>query len=46
VKESSFLARTKSLNQDTEEGEENNTEAGMEGVDRPPPKQEGIPIRR
>jgi hypothetical protein len=44
-KEGSFLARTKSINQDTDEGEENNAGAGMKGGVSPPPKQEGIPIR-
>jgi hypothetical protein len=46
VKESSFLARTESMNQDTEESEDSKPSAGMEGSVNPPPKQEGIPIRR
>jgi hypothetical protein len=46
VKESSFLARTESMNQDTEEIVETKPSAGMGGSVSPPAKQESIPIRR
>jgi hypothetical protein len=45
VKESSFLARTESMNQDTEEGEEAKAGGGIGENVSPLPKQEGIPIR-
>ena len=46
VKESSFLARTESMNQDTEESEETKPSVGAEGSVSLPAKQDGIPIRR
>jgi hypothetical protein len=46
VKESSFLARTESMNQDTMESEETKPSEGLEPSVSPPAKQEGIPIRR
>ena len=46
VKESSFLARTESMNQDTMESEETTPSEGLEPSVSPPAKQEGIPIRR
>jgi hypothetical protein len=46
VKESSFLARTESMNQETEESEDPKPRVGGTGSVSPPPKQEGIPIRR
>ena len=46
VKESSFLARTESMNQDTEESEQGKTGTEVHGSVSPPPKNEGIPIRR
>jgi len=45
VKESSFLARTESMNQDTEEGDTKASTEG-EGSVSSPPRKEGIPIRR
>ena len=46
VKESSFLARTESMNQDSEESEERTTTKGLQESVSPLPKNEGIPIRR
>jgi hypothetical protein len=46
AKESSFLARTESMNQDTMDTEETRSSAGLEPSASPPAKQEGIPIRR
>lgn len=46
AKESSFLARTESMNQDTMDSEETKPSAGLEPSASPPAKQEGIPIRR
>ena len=46
AKESSFLARTESMNQDTMDTEETKPSAGLEPSASPPAKQEGIPIRR
>jgi len=45
AKESSFLARTESLNQDTDEGKQADENMKMGSVS-PPLKKEGIPIRR
>jgi hypothetical protein len=46
VKESSFLARTESMNQDTEESGDAKPAAGLGGNVSPLAKNESIPIRR
>ena len=46
IKESSFLARTASVDQDTDEAAEAESKMGLEGSVSPPTKKEGIPIRR